>query len=937
MTQRVLDTETGEVIGVHEADAEAGLRSGRYAVSEAEGPIGLRNEAGERFEVDPQHLGGALEGGFRIETPDEAREAELEAEHGDSGARAFVEGAARELIPGADQFQVAFGGALGGNAREIQESLRERAERNPTASTAGRVVGAVAPALLSGGASTAGRVAAFSPQGAANIAGQGVQQLTRRLGGGQFAARLAGNATDASLGALASSMADAGLTGRPIEGEQLLADVGLSALVGVGAGEALRGLAVGGRRAIEGGERAAEYAQRLARSGLGAGAEARTLRGGIEAAVPARAPTDGLMGRIRSMSGRTGPDADDLAVVAAQPRMAFDVSGFEASTRRAAESISDLGTRIDEAVGALGNAERRQAAFARSLGDVDPADVGFASRQTLGAARRRLQEGLEAFSGRERGGRVVRGVLEDVERQLGRLNAPAPRGPRTGNPFEDFDAFEAAVSRPTTAAATDPVGAFGAMDATVRAIDAAIEKAGDDGARGLLREVRQLVASTASETDAFGRTGAMWSEIDGASQAWREAREALGVDQARLASELTGRGAASSETIDRLGASLEAAEQALQAAERAGVDVAAGRSAVRSTREALGDAITRGEVRGAGERALAADQGGLVHQLATHAAGKAIGRTAGLLGALIGGGPGYAAGRALGTAAELAVEVRTAPAGMYQRIARLGQAVERYAPRVEAGAERLRRALSSGRLVEAMSTTQRTASRVASRLRGAPAERREEYRDVVAQLRTLATDQEQLAGRLSESVGPVDEVAPQLGEALAMSTARAVGYLASQLPPASGVTTLWGDELQPSQFEIDGFLRRYEAIEDPASLLDRAAEGSLHLEHTEAVQAVYPEIYADLSARVTEVLGELDAPPPYALRVQVGTLLGVAADPSMTPAMIDALQSRYAHTGAQYDAQNAPQPPSPTGSAARVGDTMSSQALSGAQGLGRNL
>lgn len=866
----VLDTESGQVVSVEEADAEEGLRGGRYAVS-AQGPVRLRNENGDRFEVDPQNLGGALNGGLRLETSAETEDADLERRFGDAPVTAALEGAARAL-PGSDNILAIARHELGGDS--VSENLvaqRERAERNPIASMGGRLVGEVGIGALTAGGS---------------------------LEAGGLRAILGGAAADGALGALTASLNDAGLEGRPIEAEQVLGDAAFGALIGLGTAGLFHGAASGMRRGARGASRLTGYADDLARRGLSPGGEARQLAGGIEAAINPRAE-----GRLQQLARRfSSVDPDDLAMVAANPRRAFDAAGFESLARRAADDLAGLGGRVDEAVEVLGRTETRSALLARAAADASE-HAPQAAREVLDGVRSRLAEGVSTFSGRDRGGRAIR-------RALGELEGLTP---------------------------TDPASALSALDRAVRIVDDLAPGAGDEGARALLREVRDTMSAVASEPQLFGGGAAAWSRLDQASTAWRGAREALEATQRDLSRELTERGAATSERIARLGESLDAAADVLSTLGEAGVDASEARRLLGSARETLGAAVSHGELRGAALRGLATEHGGALREIVTHAAGDVAGRAGGVLGALLAGGPGYAVGRTLGGAVGTVLDAASRPVSTYQRIARLGEAVNRYAPRVEEGLGRLRRVLESGQLERVVETASRSTSRVLTRLHGSADERRSEYVEVRDQLRELALEPARLEDALAPNVGGVAEASPALADGLALTATRGVQYLAQQLPPADQVS-IFGADLEPSQFEVDSFLRRYEAIEDPVGLLDRMAEGSLHVEHVEAAQAVYPQIMADIRARVMETIGELEERPAYAVRLQVGTLLGVAADPTLEPAFIELLQQRYAHTSAQHAAQTSPGAQvQPTGSLARVGSATSAQATTGIQSLDQGL
>lgn len=294
-----------------------------------------------------------------------------------------------------------------------------------------------------------------------------------------------------------------------------------------------------------------------------------------------------------------------------------------------------------------------------------------------------------------------------------------------------------------------------------------------------------------------------------------------------------------------------------------------------------------------------------------------------LAGGVIGRATGVPLGGVIGArAAGMLWEASARPVRSYLRMARLAGTLRGYEQRFTTGAERLRSAIRSGQLGDTGGgRAVRTASRVVIGLRGTPDERRAEYRTVTAELRELATSPEALAERIEPTIGAVAEASPALADSMATAVVRGVAYLVESLPAVDTVPTLLAGALEPSQWEIDQFLRRFSAVEDPLSLFDRAAEGSLHVEHREAVAAVYPEVYSEIQAGVLELLAEEPKRPSYPVRLQLGVLMGVPSDRSLLPDMIAALQSQYAQTTAQDATIHGQR-------AGRLDDSFSSTALS---------
>lgn len=892
MLIRVFD-ENGQVQTVEaSAEVEAALRAGRLRLSSQNGSIGVRDANGDPFDVDAEHLNDWLAQGYRLETPDELRadHARLVAEsRPNAGTVAFGQALGNELTWGlasADQSP---------HERRVAEATREQ---NPGASMLGTATGIIAPALLTGGGSVGARtglrgLAALTPGGATALAGSAVERaLIARFGQGAASRALAtvgGAVTDGALSGVAAAFTQATIQGTPLEAEQVFSDALFGAALGLGGGAliagggaALRGAGRVLRGATDTAERATSYAERLVSHGLGE----------VPAPVASRAQ--------RIAAWASGVDAQDLARIGRDPVRAFDAAGFTTAARETAESLGALRRQLDDAGTALSDATRRRAMLAQAASGIDGATAQATTRTALEAAQGRVRQAIAGLApdARTAGARVLRGVGTDLDGAVARVGS-----------------------------ASSPAEAIGELDRVIAAIDDASPRVGDTAAP-VLAELRTALANVASDANVYGRAGALWGELDGARRALSEAREAFTLDGRRLA-EVAQAGGDDAVALARR---IDEADSLLATAERAGADVAPARAALAEARERVGRALEWGDLRAAAERGLEAEGGHGVRGVLTQAIGARGAKLAGgALGAVLGGAPGAAAGAGLGTL----WDVVTHPVSAYRRLGALGDSVRSYTGRLDAGLARLERAIGSGFLDSAApASAVRTASRVVIGLRGSPDERRAEYRQVSTEIRALATDPDALGARLGETLAPVGEASPQLADAMHTTAVRGVQYLAEHLPATDAPTLFSFTRVtEPSQWEIDKFLRRYEAVEDPLSILDRASEGSLHVEHREAVETVYPEVYSEIQSRVSEMLGAMDEPPPYQVRLQLGVLMGVPSDRSLTPDMIAALQSHYAQTSTQDAVIHGGDDFAPT----RIDDSFSSAAASETASITRRL
>jgi methylphosphotriester-DNA--protein-cysteine methyltransferase len=849
MSVRVLDTATGDIREVEPGpELEEGLRAGAFQLSSETTSIGMVDAEGNAYDVEPSALGEVLaDGRFRLETNAERSRADaarlVDENPVAGGVIAFGGNALNELTFGLTA------GAAGDVGRAADEA-------NPTLATAGTIAGIVAPAIVSGGTSLGGTaargglrtLARLTPSGMTAAAGSAVERaLIARFGqgaGSRALATVGGAVTDGGLSGLASAITNANITGEPLQAEQVMSDVLFGAALGLGGG----GLVVGGGAALRGAgrlargvsgtaERGAQYAERLVSRGLGD--------------MPAPTPTQAQ----RVAAWASGVDAEDLARIASNPQRAFDAQGFARAAEEASGTVARLRQQLDDVGAAVQDASRRRAALVQAAEGADDAVARATARTALEATQGRVRQALEAVAGdgRTAGSRALRQVASETDAALAAVDDAATAG-------------TAAVQ----------------LDAVVASVDDAIGRAGDDATRAVLTEVRQQLATVAGDATVLGGAGARWAELDGARQALASARGVLDMDGRRLA------------TIARL--------------ESAGIDAAPARAAVQEARERLAGVTEWGRLRGAAERGLAAEDGAGMRQTIVSMLGRQVSgvATGAIVGTMFGGDS--SAGALVGGGAGALLGALTNPVTAYRRIGQLGDTIRRYTQRMDGGVDRIRRVLESGRFASAgaiASSSVRTAARVVIGLRGTPEQRRAEYQAVAHQVRTMALDPDALGAQLGGTVAPVAEASPQLADGMTATAVRGVQYLASTLPAADTPALFDGGaimgQLEPSQWEVDAFLRRFEAVEDPLSILDRAADGSLHVEHREAVQAVYPEIYADMQARLTEVIGQLDTRPPYDVRLQLGTLMGVPADRTLEPSFIAAMQSRYSQTTKQHD------------------------------------
>ena len=86
---------------------------------------------------------------------------------------------------------------------------------------------------------------------------------------------------------------------------------------------------------------------------------------------------------------------------------------------------------------------------------------------------------------------------------------------------------------------------------------------------------------------------------------------------------------------------------------------------------------------------------------------------------------------------------------------------------------------------------------------------------------------------------------------------------------------------------------------------EAARKGTLTREHVEAVKAIYPKLYAEMQVAVMESLASSRQKLSYARRIQLGILLDIPTDKTLSPDFQKAVQGTYQASGPQ-DAESPP-------------------------------
>ena len=301
------------------------------------------------------------------------------------------------------------------------------------------------------------------------------------------------------------------------------------------------------------------------------------------------------------------------------------------------------------------------------------------------------------------------------------------------------------------------------------------------------------------------------------------------------------------------------------------------------------------------------------------------------IGFMLAGPLGAAAGGLAGMALRPFTLARAAAAGLNMvdgLAAKYGGAVEDVASR-EASI-----AAGFDRLAEGGRSAVRTSARAARRgLAGAGRragrdepetrpQRQARLLAVRAAVMAAASDPLELATQMEGGVAELHDFAPEVARGIVERSAVAVTFLASKVPdvyePAFGNGT---PIVAPE--ELDRFERYVNAVQDPLGAVEKVMTGSLSLEHAEALRVVYPKIYGEMQSKALEMLGRRKQEGRRISDeslVQLGLMLDMPLTDSLKPGFLASLQSPAMTTPGPGPAPVSPRAPKPIEVTARRTD-----------------
>lgn len=898
----LLNLESGKVELVPDEQVTQAVGSGRYSLPKAQ-RVEVVDDSGRRGTIDPEHAPQAFASGYRYVPPGEVQAEKDEKEFGDRPVAAGAAGFARGLTFGLSDPLLTKTGAV--EAR----TLKGLKEHNEGASIAGEIGGAVLPALIPG-------------VGEATIAGQ-VSRLgagvAERLGGG-LVGRAAGATVEQGLFGAGTLISEATIGDTDLTGEKILAEGGLSLLLGAGgeaAGAGLRKL--GGKLLGKAGAEAVETAAGKVDDVAGAVADTAERTGetltGVGFGAPleeaakfgtAKEAAEYLEGQVEKRAGTVKgiledlgldfPTAEkwvlrDLDLTKSQvnklreskfggldvsaPRALLDDARY-AEAKTLGQKLSLIETKRDEAGKAIGAAMDAFDAVAEPGFRPNYANVANKIRDELIAPRAKGLSTLE------------KPILEKLEQIASEIETrpnvtfrDAEELKRSLDPFLKWDSQTEAPLRDAMRQVR------GILNSEIEQKAEALSKKVGSDAFKQWKDAKRLFAGMEDLSDKV---------------ADREMARSAGNRFFSLTDNLAGGAALAAGGLNPMGLVASAGAAVLNKWGRERLPHLLALWMARAEKGAAGRAANG--LKKAVEDALA--KAPAVVSEAADVAGQAVPEVSGAFGKY---------SETLKNAA-----ARGAPA-----LFALHVALSDSDPEYQNEAERNGLPLSphldpvalerSKRLDALEKATRSIDDRIDSAIDGflsgqkPKVERRTlDARKHLPDVASLAANPQILTERLARATEGIGADAPATTAAAMTTATRAVAYLQQNAPKAPAeafdVPAL-RRQWKPSDAEMARWERMVAAVDNPGGVLEDMAAGRVTKEAVEALRAVYPKLYDATRNKLLERLATHDKALDLQRRVRLGILFGVPMDDSMKPARFSQLQSSF-----QQQPQQGP-PPSP--------------------------
>ena len=173
------------------------------------------------------------------------------------------------------------------------------------------------------------------------------------------------------------------------------------------------------------------------------------------------------------------------------------------------------------------------------------------------------------------------------------------------------------------------------------------------------------------------------------------------------------------------------------------------------------------------------------------------------------------------------------------------------------------------------------------------------YRKRVNEIERAVADVDGTRARILESV----PAPPQVANAIADAKIRKLEYLAGEIPKDPRPPTVRQRPYVPNPAEMRRFTEKVFATEYPVDAMSRVFDGQMSPSAADAVRAVYPRLFQQMQEELVERMAASDDPPDRDKLVRAALVFDVPLDPSVMPAFFAARQAEYAAAKQQAQPQ----------------------------------
>jgi hypothetical protein len=165
------------------------------------------------------------------------------------------------------------------------------------------------------------------------------------------------------------------------------------------------------------------------------------------------------------------------------------------------------------------------------------------------------------------------------------------------------------------------------------------------------------------------------------------------------------------------------------------------------------------------------------------------------------------------------------------------------------------------------------------------------YEGRLDKLEELAANPDKILDHVVDSTTGVSDD-PALQSALQTKGMQAANFLIEKMPKRPEVNNVFGTapKYKPSDQELSKWNRYVRAVDNPMTILDDLNAGILTPESVEAVRTIYPDIYAQMSQKIIDKMATVKKPISYQAKLQISTLLGIPISSALGPQFIQSMQ-----------------------------------------------